>query len=397
MSNDPSALPEIGTGPSGEADYDAAQAAFVATESGRRFLTEYRARNRPVEPPAPAAPVAPRVSRRRDLAELASAINRIKAEIATSDAQPPNGLTAAERLQDIAFAIRESDVEATLCDALDKAIREISVACALNDATAERTRNAAHRVRDLASRITDTIELWLASDRGEPSAGETAAASPVNRAPIEGVAGAQFGGASGEAPPVACEAVLMRPSPTESPPSGPEDDPADLFEPSPPPSPLAAQAPTASVSLKAPASPEPLAPPESEVLPVPATVAEEGEAHPLKGASETSDRSDRSENSSAPLNNNEADRSSAAEAAAKRPSQPASADLEPGGEAMSPSAPRRGKHRGVRSEASGPPGAQRSARSIARLERGRAFGVVQLAVRRYPSRTVHEYRLLALS
>lgn len=333
--SDPLALPEIGTGPSDEADYDAVHAAFVATERGRWFLTEYRTRNRPRGPSAPADPLPqPRPSRRRDLAELASAINRIKAEIATSDAQQPNGLAAAERLQDIAFALRECDVEATLCDALDKAIREISVACALNDATAERTRNAAHRVRDLASRITDTIELWLASDRREPPAAETAVASPINRASIEGVAGAQFGSAWVKAPLVACEAIPMRPSPTESPPSGPEDDPADLFEPSPPPSPSAAQAQTAVVSLEAPASPEPPAPPESEVLPVPATVAEEkGEAHPINGASETSDRS---ENSAAPLNNNEADRSSAAEAAGKRASQLASADLEPVGQAMSP-------------------------------------------------------------
>ena len=57
----------------------------------------------------------------------------------------------------VAFALREREIDAVLCDGLDAAIREVGDAGALSDAAAERARNAADLVRDLAARINDMI------------------------------------------------------------------------------------------------------------------------------------------------------------------------------------------------------------------------------------------------
>jgi hypothetical protein len=120
MSTNPLLLSDVLAGPPNDADYEAVYAQIMATERGRRFLTEYAIRERhpdthmlvgtiarleaamrddpPLQVPAAFA---------RDLTELASAIERVEAGVAASGTPAPDGLPAAERSQDIASALRD--------------------------------------------------------------------------------------------------------------------------------------------------------------------------------------------------------------------------------------------------------------------------------------------------
>jgi len=123
MSSDPLARSDIWAGAPNEAEYDAVYAAVTATERGRWFLTEFANRNRHADTDA-----------------LTGAIARVEAAIrgertaqspANSGAVPEPARTldiaaAIERIQDIAFMLRERGIDAALCEALDDAARELS-------------------------------------------------------------------------------------------------------------------------------------------------------------------------------------------------------------------------------------------------------------------------------
>src|SRR3984893_10704266 len=152
MPNDP--LAQILAGLPDEADYDAVLAAFLATDHGRRFLTEYADLNRHAETTAIVSAIArieatlrgdgpPRADAAGDLMEIAAAVDRIEAAIASRATPAPDVSAAIERLLDIAFMLHERPVEATLCDELDAAIREISQANMRAESTAEGVREAA--------------------------------------------------------------------------------------------------------------------------------------------------------------------------------------------------------------------------------------------------------------
>ncbi len=87
-------------------------------------------------PDGPLAPMRPELA--RNLINLAAAIERIEAEVAAAEMTPADGLAAAERIEDIAFMLREREVGATLCDALEAAIRALGNAVARHHTAAER-------------------------------------------------------------------------------------------------------------------------------------------------------------------------------------------------------------------------------------------------------------------
>jgi hypothetical protein len=96
---------------------------------------------------------------RQDLADLAAMLVRVEA-LLTADATPePNGSDSIERIADIAFVLHERDVEASLCDALDAAVQEISAAGARKEDRARRARQAAEVLRELSQRVGDMIAL----------------------------------------------------------------------------------------------------------------------------------------------------------------------------------------------------------------------------------------------
>jgi hypothetical protein len=182
MPNDPLAL--ILAGLPDEADYDAVYAALMATEHGRRFLTEYADRNRHADTTAIVSAIArieatlrgegpPRADAAGDLMEIAAAIDRIQAAIANCTTPASDISAATERLSDIAFMLHERPVEATLCDGLDAAIREISEAGARSESAVEGVRNAAELLRALAGRVSGMIALSTGARGADQAAGET--------------------------------------------------------------------------------------------------------------------------------------------------------------------------------------------------------------------------------
>jgi hypothetical protein len=168
MPNDPLALILAGL-PDG-ADYDAVHAALMATDRGRRFLTEYADRNRHADTTAIVGAIArieatlrgdgpPRADAAGDLMEIAAAIDRIQAMLAAGTPPASDISAAIERLLDIAFMLHERPVEATLCDGLDAAIREISDANTRSGSAAAGIREAAELVRALAGRVREMMAL----------------------------------------------------------------------------------------------------------------------------------------------------------------------------------------------------------------------------------------------
>jgi len=195
--------------PPNQVDYDAVHAALMESERGRWFLKEYASRNRQADTqmlvgaiarveaairgdpplqssshPCPAETGGP------DLTEFAAALERIAALIADAgDAAPrPGGSAAAERIADIAFILHERDIEASLCDALDAAVREITHACSRNQIEAERAQEAAVLLRELLARVKRTI-VQADPNRGiEPPQMLAAAPVPIEAAPAPDVA-----------------------------------------------------------------------------------------------------------------------------------------------------------------------------------------------------------------
>src|ERR1700684_1457604 len=186
MPNDPLAL--ILPGLPDEADYDAVYAALMATDRGRRFLTEYDDRNRHADTTMIVGAIArieatlrgegpPRADSAGDLMEIAAAIDRIDAALAAGTPPASDVSAAIERLLDIAFMLHERPVEATLCDGLDAAIREISAANMRSESTAVGIREAAELVRALTSRVREMMALSSAMHGAHQATGENVAAT----------------------------------------------------------------------------------------------------------------------------------------------------------------------------------------------------------------------------
>ena len=88
-----------------------------------------------------------------DLAEIASALAQIEVLVTAGANENPETSAAVERIADIAFVLHEREVEPSLCDALDAAMRDISEANARNRTNVQRAHEAAELLRALVQRI----------------------------------------------------------------------------------------------------------------------------------------------------------------------------------------------------------------------------------------------------
>jgi hypothetical protein len=104
-----------------------------------------------------------------ELADLAAAIERIESLIVEGAAQGPQGSAAVERIADIAFALHEREVESSLGDELNAAVREINDVGALKQVSAERTQEAAELLRQLSRRVHDMIAQSKADHGAAPA------------------------------------------------------------------------------------------------------------------------------------------------------------------------------------------------------------------------------------
>ena len=171
MSNESLALPELLAGLSDAADYDAVLAAIMATEHGRRFLTEFASRNRNADTAmvvgaiarveaairGEAAPQAAAGAGAGELIEIAAAVDRIAAAIAAGAPRASDVAVAVERIQDIAFMLHEGPLEATLGDAFDAAVR---VACRRR-APGFRFGRASTWLQALSGRVREMIDARM--------------------------------------------------------------------------------------------------------------------------------------------------------------------------------------------------------------------------------------------
>lgn len=180
---EPLSLPELLAGLSDAEDYDAALAAVMATEHGRRFLTEFASRNRNADTTmvvgaiarveaairGEAAPQAAAGAGAGELVEIAAAVDRIEAALAVGEPRASDTAAAVERIQDIAFMLHERPLEATLRDSFDAAVRDLAAAVRPDSAA-----NAADLLQALARRVREMIDARMSH---QPAA-ETFAVPP---------------------------------------------------------------------------------------------------------------------------------------------------------------------------------------------------------------------------
>lgn len=219
-------MPQV-PAPISEADYEAIEAAVMETERGRWFLSEYARRNRHADTltvlsaierietalrnPANAAPAAPPEDRLKvDLVEMARAIARTKAEIASIKSDGENHgrlgeasgeldsivratetatsdiLAAAEEIQEIAWTLREQGLDGDVCDRVDAKTTEIYTACSFQDLTGQRTHKVIQVLRYLESRINAMIGVWDVNGANAETTAKGVGHSLLNGAAREG-------------------------------------------------------------------------------------------------------------------------------------------------------------------------------------------------------------------
>ena len=198
--------------PLSDADYEAIEGAVLETARGRWFLAEYARRNRNadttmllkaldrIEGAMRGERSVESVDRIRfDLVEMAKAIARTKTEIAAmkpdadhhgkfgeaseeldsvvqqTEAATSDILACAERIQEMAWTLREQGVEAEVCDLIDANATEVYTACSFQDLTGQRTRKVIGVLRYLEDRINAMIDIWGLDGAMSAEAAETRA------------------------------------------------------------------------------------------------------------------------------------------------------------------------------------------------------------------------------
>ena len=238
-------MPQLPThAPLSEADYEAIESAVMETSRGRWFLAEFARRNRHadtamllkalerIEDAVNGERSVGAVDRIRfDLVEMANAISRTRAEIAaikpagdpgkfaaateeldsvlqTTEIATSDILACAERIQELAWTMREQGLAPDLCDVIDARATEIYTACSFQDLTGQRTRKVIGVLRYLEGRINAMIDIWglggatngAAAPAEKPMAEVTLLHGPAR--PGEGLAQADVDVVMGQVAPI---------------------------------------------------------------------------------------------------------------------------------------------------------------------------------------------------
>ncbi|HEY4862549.1 MAG TPA: hypothetical protein VIH65_00365 [Xanthobacteraceae bacterium] len=205
--------------PMTEADYETIMSAVLETARGRWFLGEHMRRNRQADTrlvlkaieqlesslrERPSVHGAERM--RLDLVDMANAITRTKTEIAsikpaedregrigiatdeldaivrTTEKATSEILAAVERIQEIAWTLREQGTDPAVCDLLDAQAAEAYTACSFQDLTGQRVRRVVKVMRFLESRIDAMIDILRISEHDAPEA-EAESEAPLAHGP----------------------------------------------------------------------------------------------------------------------------------------------------------------------------------------------------------------------
>ena len=198
------------------AEYQALETALLQTARGRNFLSEYLRRNGGDAVPARTmmieegsaggatgrdtdkilqavenlhAAVVDHQSKsgsdhiRMDILEMAKAISKTRSEISAMRASGDDDqltmatgemdaivqstekatndiLQAAEKIQEVAWRLREAGTEEASCEEIDNCATEIYMACSFQDLTGQRTTKVVRVLQYLEARINSMIEIW---------------------------------------------------------------------------------------------------------------------------------------------------------------------------------------------------------------------------------------------
>ncbi len=89
---------------------------------------------------------------------FAAASETLDAVVETTEKATSAILSAAERMQEQAWTLREQGIDAAVCDELDRSATEIYTACGFQDLTAQRIAKAVETLKFLDSRIRSLVE-----------------------------------------------------------------------------------------------------------------------------------------------------------------------------------------------------------------------------------------------
>jgi len=214
-----------------EADFEAIAAAVNETERGRWFLAEYARRNRHADTErvleavtrlerslAVRSDASPAETIRSTIADMAEAIARTKAEIAairpsednfgtisnatieldaivsTTELATSEILASAERVQEIAWTLREQGLDPSFCDQLDGLMTQTYQACSFQDLTGQRIRKVVNVLHFLEERIEAMNLIWGGKDtRGLKAETPSIEASLLNGPALPGEGLEQLG------------------------------------------------------------------------------------------------------------------------------------------------------------------------------------------------------------
>ncbi|MBV1934743.1 MAG: protein phosphatase CheZ [Parvibaculaceae bacterium] len=181
-----------------DVEFNAIKEAVLDTPRGRWFLEEYARRNRNADTNqlleaitslgdsvGTADPANAHLDvLRRELQEMSASIQQTRFEISAIKPQNDDDnrimaateeldaivtateratsdiLSATERLQDIGEKLRESGVDADLCDEIDTHATGIFMACSFQDITGQRTTKVVNVLRYLEQRVNAMIQIW---------------------------------------------------------------------------------------------------------------------------------------------------------------------------------------------------------------------------------------------
>lgn len=188
-----------------ETDYEAIAAAVMETERGRWFLQEYARRNRNADTQSVLTAIeklekqisendsAPKEATSiallgHDLIDLAGAISQVKKEVSELGGQGNDPdhfnsatveleaivdqtesatseiLEAAEKIQEVAWVLREEGASQTQCDIIESKIVDIYTACSFQDLTGQRSNKVVQLVGYVERRVTSMMSILGLSD-----------------------------------------------------------------------------------------------------------------------------------------------------------------------------------------------------------------------------------------
>ena len=98
-------------------------------------------------------------------------------------------LQAAEKIQEVAWRLREVGSEETACEEIDNYATEIYMACSFQDLTGQRTTKVVRVLQYLEARINAMVDIWGLGEAGgsnEPAADRTQADERPDAHPLNG-------------------------------------------------------------------------------------------------------------------------------------------------------------------------------------------------------------------